>query len=399
MLELKTPLRDYAWGSRTAMAELFGREPSGKPEAELWIGAHPGAPAVLAADGRRLDEAIADDPPAWLGEAVAQRFGRLPFLLKVLSAAEPLSLQVHPTLEQAAAGFAAEELSGPPLDSPERNYKDNQHKPEMIVALTPFEALAGFREPGACAPAFSWLAEAVREQGASQAAQTLAEALSAGDLGPAVALLLRDSADLSRLSVLAARAVDASPDAANAVDPQLLLLPRLAAFHPSDTGVLLALLLNYVTLTPGEAISLPAGVMHAYLEGTGIEIMAASDNVLRGGLTTKHIDVDELLRIVRLEPSQPTDVVPVNDAPGSELYTPGFEEFGLQRLAPGAAEVTVRQDGPAAVVVTRGTLRLRAASGASLELTPGRSAYLAPADAPVVASGDAVAFVGTVGGA
>ncbi|WP_394160236.1 mannose-6-phosphate isomerase, class I [Galactobacter valiniphilus] len=388
MDKLSTTIRDYAWGSTTSMAELFGREASGSPEAEMWIGAHPGAPSVVEPSGLPLDAAIEADPAGTLGAEVAQRYGRLPYLLKILAAAAPLSLQVHPTLEQAAAGFAFEEANGPAIDAPDRNYKDDQHKPEMIVALTAFEALSGFRRPAEAAGAFAWLAAAVDEPSAAAAAQNLTAALTAGDLAPAVALLLGDGEDVRRLATLAARAVDAAPDAAAAADASLGLLPRLAGFYPGDTGVLLALMLNLVSLRPGQAMSLPAGNIHAYLHGTGVEIMANSDNVLRGGLTPKHVDVPELLKVVRFEATEPHAVEPEQLAEGLAVYRSGFAEFDLGLLTHAAAPVTLPAGGPCAVVVVSGSLTLRA-GGAELTLGPGESAFVEASDAPATAEGDA----------
>ncbi|MDR2255392.1 MAG: mannose-6-phosphate isomerase, class I [Arthrobacter sp.] len=387
MEKLSTTIRDYAWGSTTSMAELFGREATGGPEAEMWIGAHPGAPSVLEPSGLPLDAAIEADPVGTLGATVAAAYGRLPYLLKILAAAAPLSLQVHPTLEQAAAGFALEEANGPALDAPDRNYKDDQHKPEMIVALTAFEALSGFRVPAEAAAAFDWLAATVTEASALAVAQNLADALRAGDLAPAVALLLGDGEDVRRLATLAARAVDAAPEAAAAADRSLGLLPRLAGFYPGDTGVLLALMLNLVSLRPGQAMSLPAGNIHAYLHGTGVEIMANSDNVLRGGLTPKHVDVPELLKVVKFEATAPHAVEPEPIREGLAVYRSGFAEFDLGVLTHAATPVTLPAGGPCAVVVISGSLTLRSAD-TELTLGPGESAFVEANDAPVTALGD-----------
>jgi len=386
MDKLSTTVRDYAWGSKTSMAELFGHEPSGSPEAEMWIGAHPGAPSVLRPSGLPLDAAIAADPEGMLGGVVASRYGRLPYLLKVLAAAEPLSLQVHPTLAQAAAGFAAEEANGPAIDAPTRNYKDDQHKPEMIVALTAFEALSGFREPADAVAAFRWLQETVEEPDASDVAAALADALAAGELAGAVRLVLDAGDDARRLATLAARAVESSHDEATSADASLGLLPRLADFYPGDTGVLLALMLNLVSLRPGEAMSLPAGNIHAYLFGTGVEIMANSDNVLRGGLTPKHVDVPELLRVVLFEPTAPHRVPAQDLAPGLAVYRSGFDEFDLAVITPAAEPVGLPGAGATAVVVIAGELTLRRGDE-TLTLGPGESAFVAGSELPVTAHG------------
>ncbi|MDT5263857.1 MAG: mannose-6-phosphate isomerase, partial [Mycobacterium sp.] len=289
-------VRTYAWGSRTAIAEFTGRpSPTAHPEAELWFGAHPGDPARLETDSgeQSLLEVIRADPEGQLGAATRERFGdALPFLAKVLAADEPLSLQAHPSAEQAMEGFAREDRLNIPVTAPTRNYRDRSHKPELIVALGPFEALAGFR------PA----ARSVE----------LMRALAVSDLDPFIALLSGQSeADGLRalfttwitapqpdLDVLVPAVLDGavsylrSGETTFAAEAKTVL--ELGERYPGDAGVLAALLLNRITLAPGEGIYLPAGNLHAYLQGVGFEVMANSDNVLRGGLTPKHVDVPEL---------------------------------------------------------------------------------------------------------
>ena len=167
MLPLRNPVQHYDWGSTTAIPQLLGVAPDGRPQAELWLGAHPSAPSLADVGGppsarwRPLDRLVADEPRGLLGEEVVARFGpRLPFLLKVLAAARPLSLQTHPTLEQARAGYAREEAAGVPRAAPQRSYKDRNHKPELLVALTPFDVLAGFRAPAASVDLFDGLVAA-----------------------------------------------------------------------------------------------------------------------------------------------------------------------------------------------------------------------------------------------
>ncbi|MGO3152524.1 MAG: mannose-6-phosphate isomerase, class I [Galactobacter sp.] len=400
MDKLISAVRTYAWGSTTAIPNLVGAEPTGEPQAELWVGAHPSAPSLLASSGMPLTEAIAADPRAALGPAVAARGGHLPYLMKVLAAAEPLSLQVHPTRAQAAAGYAREEAQGPAPDSPTRNYKDDQHKPEMILALTPFDALSGFRDPAESAEAFRWLAAEVSEPAASAAAVRVAEALASQDaaagLREATTALLSDDPDVKRLAVLGPDRIEAlilavaagsSAEHPGRTDAALPLLPRLARTHPGDTGVLLALLLNLVRLAPGEAMSLPAGNIHAYLEGVGVEIMANSDNVLRGGLTRKHVDVPELLKIVDFCAVTPRRVMPFDPVPGLQLYLSGFDEFDLARLTHTESSVRLPGDGPAEVLVVDGSLTLTAEDGSELRLERGDTAFVPASDEPVMAEG------------
>lgn len=317
---LSNPIREYAWGSRTVLADLLGRPvPSPEPEAELWIGAHPTGPS--AAGGTPLTELITAAPREVLGEPVLARYGaRLPYLLKVLAADAPLSLQVHPDPDQAAAGFEAEAAAGVPVDAPHRRYRDPYHKPELLVALSGhggagdpgrdrFRALCGFRDPGESAESLAGL-------GVPELAPAVT-ALAGGDLAGAVRWLLEHPRPA---------------ELADAVAGHGGLAGELAAAYPGDVGVVVALLLNQVTLAPGEAIFMPAGNLHAYLRGTGVEIMAASDNVLRGGLTPKHVDVAELLRVLRFEPLPEPVLAPVAVQPGVVTWPVPVPDFALHRV-------------------------------------------------------------------
>lgn len=373
----------YPWGSRTAIAALTGRPtPSAEPEAELWMGAHPVAPSLVERDGARasLDAVIARAPARELGDDVVRELGpRLPFLLKVLAAAEPLSLQAHPTLEQARAGFADEEARGVPRAAPSRNYKDPSHKPELLCALGPFEALSGFRR----------VDETLR----------LFDALAVPELEPALAPLRasRDAAGLAATfralmtmpDELRRRAVDATVAAAarasDAFPRERALVGRLAALYPNDVGVVSALLLQLVHLEPGEAIYLGAGNLHAYLEGTGVEIMASSDNVLRGGLTKKHVDVPELLRVLDFGAEAPAVLRPRAIDAHESVYDTPAREFRLSRIRVGGA-VTRATRGPEILLVTDGAARangLALAQGASVFVPADTKSYTLEGDATV----------------
>src|SRR5919199_409659 len=283
-------VRPYAWGSRTILAKLQGRPvPSEGPEAELWLGAHPGDPStVTRPDGPiSLATLIADDPKGQLGAEAAGEFGsRLPYLMKVLAADAPLSLQAHPDAEHARRAYAAQEAD----PAAPRNYTDPYHKPEMLVALTPLEALCGFRAPDVSA--------AVLEELDLPRLAPVVAALRAGVTGlrDAVRILLTWPAD-DRPDLVDAVVAAAGAQPRSRYAESHALAVELARHYPGDPGVLVALLLNHVRLEPGEAIRMPAGNMHAYLNGASVEIMAASDNVLRGGLTPKRVDVDELLQV------------------------------------------------------------------------------------------------------
>jgi mannose-6-phosphate isomerase len=323
---LENPIQNYAWGSRTAIAHLLGRPaPSALPEAELWIGAHPKAPSrVVAPAGLgTLDRAIQDDPVGILGPEVCDRFGNeLPFLLKVLAAAEPLSVQAHPDHEQARRGWARENAEGVPIDAPRRNYRDPNHKPELVSALTPFTALEGFRpldeiarnlEPVARPEIAPELGRLAREQTplALRALFARLMTLDAEEQGPV----------LKRATGEAVRRRKA--------DRAWEWVARLMMHYPADVSVLCPLYLNVVTLGPGDALFLPAGELHAYLEGTAIEIMANSDNVLRAGLTPKHVDVPELLATLAFEGRPPKVLKPVESGPGERVYRTPAREFEL----------------------------------------------------------------------
>jgi mannose-6-phosphate isomerase len=341
---LECPIRRYAWGSRTELARIQGRPvPSPHPEAELWAGAHPSAPATVA--GTPLPERIAADPTGTLGGPVVERFGaRLPFLLKLLAADAPLSLQVHPDPDQAAAGFAGEQARGIPIDAPRRRYLDPHHKPELLVAVSEFRALCGFRDPAVTADLLGRL-------GVPELAGTVA-ALRAGDLAEAMVSLLVPAG--GRAAPVAAVAA-AAKDLGGPYD----LVGELASAYPDDPGVIVALLLNQVTLAPGEAIFMPAGNLHAYLRGTGVEIMAASDNVLRGGLTPKYVDVAELLRVVRFEALDDPVRSPEPAGPGVVTWPVPVPDFRLHRVRLGAEarHAEVAAPGPRVVLCLAGELR------------------------------------------
>ncbi len=312
MERLTGVVQPYAWGSRTAIPEFLGVAPSGEPQAELWFGAHPLAPSTV--DGEPLDKLVAHDPVGVVGAASVDAFGpRLPFLLKVIAAAQPLSLQAHPSREEAEAGFESEQAAGIPRDAPNRTYRDGWPKPEVLCALVTTEALCGFREPDETYQMFAELGVA----DALDLVGPLADAALSGEerLATVFARLLRLTSEQRCMItdvVQAAEAVQASDE--------LALFGRTAielnAFHPDDPGVLAALLMNRITLHPGEALYMPPGNLHAYLSGGGIEIMANSDNVMRGGLTRKYVNVEELLAIVDFTPGFRGLITPIEESRG-----------------------------------------------------------------------------------
>src|SRR5919202_872867 len=348
MWPLTSSVRFYPWGSRTVIPELLGQpSPAPQPHAELWMGAHPDEPSLLA-DGRPLDRAIAEEPERLLGARAVSRFGpRLPFLMKVLAADRPLSLQAHPTMEQAAAGYAAEEAAGVLRDYPTRTFKDPFHKPELLLALTTFEALCGFRP----------LEESLHCLAKLQVPElrpTIA-ALARGGLRAAIPQLLALSGERRSELVGAVAAKAASFVAAH--DPEFINTYRwaaaLAETYPGDPGVVISLMCNHLKLSPGEAVYLPAGNLHAYLSGAGVEVMASSDNVLRGGLTGKHVDLAALMEVLDFSDGRIPVLHPVL-GPGGLRYPVPIEDFDLTRceLDAGAGQLTTR--GPQVLLCTEG---------------------------------------------
>ncbi len=388
---LRGAVRTYAWGSRTAIADFVGApSPTPHPEAELWFGTHPGDPAWLKTeDGERsLLEALRADPEGELGPVVRGRFGdTLPFLVKVLAADEPLSLQAHPSTEQATEGFAREERMGIPVSAPNRNYRDRSHKPEIIVALSQFEALAGFR------PAVHTV--------------KLLQALGVADLDPYINLLSgqRDEDGLRALfttwitcpqpdlDVLVPAVLDGAIHYVRSGSKEFAreakTVLELGERYPGDAGVLASMLLNRLSLAPGEALYLPAGNLHTYLHGVGVEVMANSDNVLRGGLTPKHVDVPELLRVLDFTPAEDVVVIPETRRDGAEtVYPTPAPEFAVTVLNIDGEQLgheidaPTRHDGPQILLCTQGAVTVNAKAG-TVVLERGSAAWVAADDGPI----------------
>ncbi len=323
---LKNIIQEYAWGSRTAILELLGQSvPADKPQAELWMGTHPKAPSQVFADGlwRSLPEVIQESPEETLGQEVAARFSnKLPFLFKVLAAAKPLSIQAHPDKEQAGQGFARENELGIPLDAPHRNYRDDNHKPEILCALTPFWALNGFRQ---IEETLSLLEEA-RIPGLAEIVSSLRSHPNRDGLKKFFKDLM--TTDSGKQRKIVEQAVNSAEKRTHEESVWTWMI-KLNAEYPGDMGVLSPIFLNLVRLEPQQAMYLPAGELHGYLEGVGIELMANSDNVLRGGLTPKHIDVQELLAVLNFTDGDLNILSPENLTPGEAIYSTEAEEFVL----------------------------------------------------------------------
>jgi mannose-6-phosphate isomerase len=369
VLRIDAGVQRYDWGAPDGIPQLLGITPDGGPYAEAWWGAHPAAPSAV--EGGDLAAVIASDPVSALGEDAAQRWGKLPYLLKVLSIARPVSIQVHPTREQAHAINVAHVGAQSPL-------ADDEHKPEMVVALTPMRLQAGFRPVRHTAadlmvldhPLATVLADVIVQPDgiATYVTQALAADAGAG---------LLESLTAARDAGLGSDVLRAAADAADA--------------HPGDTGALVALALNVVELAPGQACFTGAGVVHSYHSGLGLEIMAASDNVLRAGLTTKPVHVPLLLDIAHLAPSDPLIPAPLGEGDDRTFYAPA-EEFRLAVLADGHGTWA---SGPRIVVALDGTAHVTAA-GSTVTLSRGQAVFVPDSDGPVSVEADGMAAVASV---
>lgn len=406
---LTNPARDYAWGVVDGLAGLVGTAATGGPEAELWIGAHPSAPSVLD-DGTTLDAAIAAAPEALLGDEVVARFGaRLPYLLKVLAIGRALSVQLHPDAEQAAAGYAREEAEGPDRDAPDRIYRDPYAKPEMLVALRPTTILVGLRSGDDAA-------SLLRTLGAP-AADALADAVDGRpDARSALVGLVTADADARAALATAAASVGngrgrgptgpatrppGAPAAPEEVgDDPWPWVARLAAWSPADPAALAPLVLGLRVLAPGDAVFLAAGIPHAYLEGAGVELMGASDNVVRGGLTSKHVDPESLAGLMARPGTEPTVLAGVDLGEGIRRYDPPVPEIALHRLTPGDGELAVPTvpRGPALLVATDGPAAVTRADDTVL-LDAGGAALVTPDERDgATVTGPGTVWLATVGG-
>jgi len=327
---LKNSIQEYAWGSHSAIAALLGQHaPASRPQAELWMGAHPKAPSyvIQAGQERSLAELIKAYPLNILGSETIRRFdGQLPFLFKVLAAAEPLSIQAHPDRARAQKGFAREEALGIPTDAPDRNYRDKQHKPECICALTDFWGLCGFRKIDEMVPLLERLCPTTLKDDRDVLRKNTPQL----GLQSFIRTLLKRSTQ-EQAEIVAEACNQAGPISMDGSAFEWVI--RLNKAYPSDIGVIFPVILNLVQLKPGQALYLQPGDLHAYLEGVGIELMANSDNVLRGGLTRKHIDVEELTRTLNFEEKRIDILEPEATSDGAGVYRTPAREFELSVIA------------------------------------------------------------------
>ncbi|MCL2834090.1 MAG: mannose-6-phosphate isomerase, class I [Treponema sp.] len=408
--KLKNAVKYHDWGSPDLIPGLVGDENKTRtPWAELWMGVHPEGPSRiirtdLQGNGQKdlplLSELIAENPGYFLGKA--NNLTTLPFLFKILAAEKPLSIQAHPNLTQAKQGWERENAQAIPVNSPYRNYKDTNHKPEILCALTPFTAMAGFRHPEEIKNLMvSYFEEAPRDLKA--AVFPLLNALDEKEtpLKKFLASLLAFAGPgRTALSAYAAKKKNSAESAGNAGshneqnhNNEWELISRFGQYFPGDPAIISPLYLNLIHLNPGEAIFLPAGVLHAYVSGMGVELMANSDNVLRGGLTTKHIDIPELFRIVDFMPFMP-EVYKESGSTGIYQYPAACTEFSLAVIHGGRSAYPIT--GPSIVFVTEGTLSLTGKSGKTV-LKKGESAFIAADDSGLELDGNYTFYAARTG--
>ncbi|MBL7637470.1 mannose-6-phosphate isomerase [Atlantibacter hermannii] len=380
MQKLINSVQNYAWGSKTALTELYGiANPDNLPMAELWMGAHPKSSSKIEGqDGslHALRDVIDADKSTLLGDAVTTRFGELPFLFKVLCADQPLSIQVHPNKQASEAGFAKENAAGIPLDAAERNYKDPNHKPELVFALTPFLAMNAFRE-------FSDIIALLQPvAGAHTAIAHFLEKPNAERLSQLFASLLNMEGEKK------SRALAVLKAALNSQQGEPWQTIRtISEFYPDDSGLFSPLLLNVVKLNPGEAMFLFAETPHAYLKGVALEVMANSDNVLRAGLTPKYIDIPELVANVKFTPRAADTLLTTPTRQGNALDFPiPVDDFAFSLHDLTAEPATLSQQSAAILFCVEGEATIGKESQ-TLTLKPGESAFISAADSPVTING------------
>ena len=380
MQKLINSVQNYAWGSKTALTDLYGiANPNNLPMAELWMGAHPKSSSKIedaSGQARSLRDVIDADKAALLGDKVAQRFGELPFLFKVLCADQPLSIQVHPNKQASEIGFAKENAAGIPLDAAERNYKDPNHKPELVFALTPFLAMNAFRE-------FSEIISLLQPvAGANNAIAHFLENPNAEALSQLFASLLNMQGEEKSHALAVLKAALESQQGEPWETIRLI-----SEFYPDDSGLFSPLLLNVVKLNPGEAMFLFAETPHAYLQGVALEVMANSDNVLRAGLTPKYIDIPELVANVKFVAKPAAELLTQPVKNGAELDFPiPVEDFAFSLHDLSQTETTIAQESAAILFCVEGEATLHKGEQ-RLVLKPGESAFVAANESPVSVSG------------
>jgi mannose-6-phosphate isomerase len=380
LVKLTNQALDYAWGSKDLIPDYFGIEATGKPMAEIWFGTHDGSPTKVSGLEISLHDLL----------SAQGRSDRLPFLLKILAAGAPLSIQAHPNPEQALAGFAKENAAGIEISAANRNYKDDRAKPEMIVALTKsFEALVGFADPRLVIEKFAELLEATESAKLKSVLNRWITWLAEPGGIAKVTLDSLSSADCDEAFIT--DLIDAAEQCPSLVD----LVSHLAFHHGTDRGIATALLLNHMVLSQGEAVFVPAGMPHAYLAGLGVEVMLASDNVLRGGLTPKHIDVAELSEVLVFEPTSPVVTKTKTLAVGFERFDLPTPEFEFYRAQVGSNNMLVDLNlpGDAIVLCTQGAVAVSSSKDEREVINAGEAAFISGDARTFSLSGNGTAFI------
>jgi mannose-6-phosphate isomerase len=380
LVKLTNQALDYAWGSKDLIPDYFGIEATGRPMAEIWFGTHDGSPTKVSGLEISLHDLL----------SAQGRADRLPFLLKILAAGAPLSIQAHPNPEQALAGFAKENAAGIEISAAHRNYKDDRAKPEMIVALTKsFEALVGFADPRLVIEKFAELLEATESAKLKTVLNRWIMWLAEPDGIAKVTLDSLSSADCDDAFIT--DLIDAAEQCPSLVD----LVSHLAFHHGTDRGIATALLLNHMVLSQGEAVFVPAGMPHAYLAGLGVEVMLASDNVLRGGLTPKHIDVAELSEVLVFEPTSPVVTKTKTLAVGFERFDLPTPEFEFYRTQVGSNNMLVDLNlpGDAIVLCTQGAVAVSSSKDEREVINAGEAAFISGDARTFSLSGNGTAFI------
>jgi mannose-6-phosphate isomerase len=364
LVKLSNQALKYAWGSKTLIADYFGIQATGEPMAEIWFGTHDGSPTEVVGKNKSLHQLLKD----------SGRESRLPFLLKILAAEAPLSIQAHPNPAQAAEGFSRENAQGIKLDDPSRNYKDDKAKPELIVALTDrFDALVGFSDSPLIQERFSELLEVSSSSNLTSVLKDWITWLAADQGIERVFLHALTSSECDEDFI--ADLIDAAEQCPSLVD----LVVHLAEHHGKDRGIATALLMNHMILGRGEGVFVPAGMPHAYLSGLGVEVMLASDNVLRGGLTPKHIDVDELINVLVFESTDPELVRTQNLAVGLEKFDLPTPEFDFYSASVGSNNLLadLNLPGDAIVLCTEGSVVVSNSQEERAVINSGEAVFMA----------------------
>ncbi|MDR1901343.1 MAG: mannose-6-phosphate isomerase, class I [Treponema sp.] len=405
LFKLQNTVKHYEWGSTEWIPSVMGQDnPQKIPWAELWMGLHPEGPSKTVYQGEvlPLSQLINENPRALLGATIQEKYGALPFLFKLLAADKPLSIQAHPNINQAGEGWKREELGGIALNAPERNYKDANHKPEILCALGPFTGMCGFREPaeiGARLECFEGLAP----EGLRNTLQNLRTALydvngnvETGLRAFLTALFGMDTSSKRLLCQYALSAGAALTEKYPQYREEWGLASSFAGIYSEDPAVIAPLYLNCINLEKGDAVYLPAGILHAYVKGFGVELMANSDNVLRGGLTKKHIDIDELLKVLLFKPFKPAILRPEPGNTPLYTYPTEAEEFSLSVLQGGT--IMLEKGGPFIAVVIEGKAALSIPeTGEELSLEKGESAFIGAERNTLGVSGDFCLYLAGIG--